>query len=77
MIQKLFSLFRSEPLTPMNATNAKTSAPTTPPSAKKIPHEITIHGQTRVDDYAWLKDENWQKVMLDPSVLDADIRAYL
>jgi oligopeptidase B len=61
----------------MNATNAKTSAPTTPPSAKKIPHEITIHGQTRVDDYAWLKDENWQKVMLDPSVLDADIRAYL
>ena len=30
-----------------------------------------------VDDYAWLKDENWQEVLRDPSVLDPDIRKYL
>jgi len=35
------------------------------------------HGRERIDPYAWLKDENWQQVMHDPSVLDADIRAYL
>ena len=29
------------------------------------------------DDYAWLKDANWQEVLRDPSILDADIRAYL
>lgn len=53
------------------------NAKTMPPRADKRPHEITLHGRTRVDDYAWLKDENWQKVMHDPGVLDADIRAYL
>ena len=29
------------------------------------------------DDYAWLKDENWQEVLRDPSILDGDIRKYL
>jgi len=29
------------------------------------------------DDYAWLKDENWQQVLRDPSRLDPDIRSYL
>ncbi len=29
---------------------------TIPPSAKKIPHPITNHGNTRVDDYYWLND---------------------
>ena len=48
-----------------------------PPIAKKSPKTITQLGRTRVDDYAWLKDENWQQVMRDPTVLRADIRAYL
>ena len=30
-----------------------------------------------IDDYAWLKDANWQEVLRDPSVLDPDIRNYL
>ena len=30
-----------------------------------------------IDDYAWLKDANWQEVLRDPDVLDADIRSYL
>lgn len=48
-----------------------------PPIADKRPHDITLHGHTRRDDYAWLKDDNWQKVMHDPDILNADIRAYL
>ncbi len=27
-----------------------------PPQAKKIPHELTLHGHTRVDPYHWLRD---------------------
>ena len=47
------------------------------PVAPRRPHSFTRHGITIVDDYAWLKDENWQEVLRDPSVLDADIRNYL
>ncbi|MDO6637238.1 S9 family peptidase [Pseudoalteromonas carrageenovora] len=27
------------------------------PIAKKVPHEMTIHGDTRIDDYYWLRDD--------------------
>lgn len=47
------------------------------PRAPKRSLELTLHGQSRDDDYAWLKDENWQEVMRDPDKLDPDIRAYL
>ncbi|EGP08452.1 protease II [Bradyrhizobiaceae bacterium SG-6C] len=49
----------------------------TPPIAPRRPHSFTHHGITVTDDYAWLKDENWQEVLRDPSVLKPDIRAYL
>ena len=49
----------------------------TPPEIEKRPVEITQHGVTRVDNYAWLRDEGWQDVLRDPSRLDADIRAAL
>lgn len=48
-----------------------------PPIAQRIDHEITQVGRTRIDPYAWLKDENWQEVMREPSLLRADIRDYL
>jgi oligopeptidase B len=48
-----------------------------PPRAEKRQHADTRHGITRIDDYAWLKAENWQTVMQDPSVLPQDIRHYL
>jgi len=54
----------------------ETSTPT-PPVARKVPAADTRHGHTRVDDYAWLRDDNWQQVMRDPSVLRPDIRDYL
>lgn len=33
------------------------------PTCKKIPLEITQHGQTRTDNYAWLRDENWKEIV--------------
>jgi oligopeptidase B len=59
-------------------TQPKTKTASTPaPSAPRRPHSFTTHGITVVDDYAWLKDANWQEVLRDPSILDADIREYL
>jgi oligopeptidase B len=52
-------------------------SPVTPPVAPRRPHSFTTHGITIADDYAWLKDENWQEVLRDPSILNADIRRYL
>src|SRR2546421_1244403 len=48
-----------------------------PPVAPRRPHSFPRHGLTIVDDYAWLKDTNWQEVLRDPGVLDPDIRKYL
>jgi oligopeptidase B len=47
------------------------------PVAPRQPHSFTTHGITVVDDYAWLKDADWQEVLRDPEVLNADIRKYL
>jgi oligopeptidase B len=59
-------------------TQAATKNPALlPPIAPRRPHSFTHHGITASDDYAWLKDANWQEVLRDPSVLDPDIRSYL
>jgi len=59
-------------------TDSATSATTPrPPQAEKRPVQITQHGRKRTDDYAWLKADNWQEVMRDPSLLATDIRAHL
>jgi oligopeptidase B len=47
------------------------------PVAPRHPHQFTTHGMTVSDDYAWLKDANWQEVLRDPSILDPEIRTYL
>ncbi len=47
------------------------------PRAPRRPHSFTTHGVTVTDDYAWLKDPDWQDVLRDPGILDADIRKYL
>ncbi len=53
-----------------------TSTPT-PPKADRRSHNYTHHGITLTDDYAWLKDANWQQVLREPSLLVPEIRAYL
>jgi oligopeptidase B len=61
----------------VNRPNAKSSPPQDAPLAPRRPHSFTTHGITITDDYAWLKDANWQAVLRDPMVLDPDIRNYL
>jgi len=48
-----------------------------PPSIEKRPVNYTQHGVSRTDNYAWLRDEDWQKVLRDPSALSVDIREAL
>ncbi|SHE63801.1 oligopeptidase B [Kaistia soli DSM 19436] len=48
-----------------------------PPIAAKHPVALEAHGITRQDDYAWLRADNWQEVMRDPSTLAPEIRAHL
>ncbi|WP_422001851.1 S9 family peptidase [Reyranella sp.] len=48
-----------------------------PPAAERRPSRRTLHGIVLTDDYAWLKDPNWQEVLRKPALLDPDIRAYL
>jgi oligopeptidase B len=50
---------------------------TTEPRAEQRPVASTHHGITLVDEFAWLKAENWPEVMRDPHRLDPAIRAYL
>jgi oligopeptidase B len=47
------------------------------PAAPKRPVTDTRHGITRTDDYAWLRDDNWQAMFKDPSILNPDIRTHL
>ena len=62
------------------ATSATPNAGTSivaPPKARRQPRVTTWHGVELVDEYAWLRAENWQEVMRDPSLLPADIRLHL
>jgi oligopeptidase B len=48
-----------------------------PPRARKEPKTTVQLGRTRVDDYAWMKDDNWQAVLRDPHLIRADVKAHL
>ena len=48
-----------------------------PPSPRREARTVVQLGRTRTDEYAWMKDEDWQKVLRDPSVLKPEIRGYL
>lgn len=47
------------------------------PVARKVPVEIEQHGETRVDNYAWMRDPAWQDVLRDPGKLQPAIREHL
>ena len=47
------------------------------PVAQKRTITDTRHGVTRHDDYAWMRDDNWQAMFKDPSILDPAIRTHL
>ncbi len=48
-----------------------------PPRADRRPVAQIIHGRKLVDDYAWLRADNWQEVLADPEKTPPDIRAHL
>jgi oligopeptidase B len=48
-----------------------------PPKANKQTVRIAQLGRERSDDYAWMKDANWQQVLRDPSALRTEIREHL
>ncbi len=48
-----------------------------PPRAEKRPVIREFHGHQITDDYGWLRADNWQEVMRDPSLLSSDIRTHL
>lgn len=52
-------------------------SPPIPPRAPKIPKRTEQLGRARVDDYAWMKDDNWQQVLRDPKALKAEVREHL
>ena len=54
-----------------------TASPPVEPQAEQRPLERTLHDLRLIDEYAWLKAENWREVMRDPFQLDPAIRAYL
>ena len=43
--------------------HAQDAATLRPPVAKKVPHQVELHGETRLDEYFWLKDKT------DPEVI--------
>ncbi len=51
--------------------------PPAPKPPEKRAHVTHWHGREKLDDYFWLKADNWQDVMQDASALPADIRSYL
>ena len=58
-------------------STSKAAFATDAPRAEKRDHRVTNHGIELADDYAWLRADNWQEVMRDPSSLPPDIRTYL
>src|SRR5258705_8794723 len=62
----------------MATMNQKAQKPLhNPPLAEKRPVRDVHHGVERIDDYAWLRVNNWQEVMRNPAALSSDVRAYL
>lgn len=65
----------STTLSPRSAMSA--TAKPVPPVARKAPVRTEQLGRVRVDDYAWMKDDNWQKVLRDPALIKAEVREHL
>lgn len=60
-----------------NSMNQHFFAQHTAPVPEKKPYSDTRHGITRHDEYHWLRADNWQNVLRDPSLLDAQILNHL
>lgn len=59
----------------MTRKNAFTDG--TAPTTQKRQTSESHHGITRIDEYAWLRADNWQDVFKNPDLLDPEIRKHL
>jgi len=48
-----------------------------PPCPHKDPKRIEQLGRVRIDEYAWMKDDDWQAVLRDPAKVKAEVREHL
>ena len=64
-------------LAPGRGAAAGLAAGPTPPVIPRRPRRIEQLGRTRIDDYGWLKPDNWKAVWRDGRVLDPAIRGVL
>ena len=48
-----------------------------PPNASKKPHDLILHGETRVDNYYWMRLTDEQKMARDPDPHTEDVLAYI
>ena len=72
LIRLLFLLIFSSPLAAIEDSYLKA------PVAPKVPYTIKQHEQTRIDEYHWLRDENWKKIVAgELDFKNPDILAYL
>ena len=55
---------------PPHTSSPVTASLPAEPRAEQRPLERTLHDVRLVDEYAWLKAENWREVMRDPFQLD-------
>ncbi len=58
-------------------TDDATKLQPAPPRAEIRPSQLSAHGLTWADDYAWIRAANWRDVLRDPGLLPSDIRAQL
>ena len=47
------------------------------PKLRKRKKVINIHGEELVDDYAWIKQQDWQTVLKNPSKLNKEVLKYI
>ncbi len=52
-------------------------SPLKPPRTEQIPVEHSLHGKQWIDEFAWLRADNWQACVDEPELLPEAIRDYL
>ena len=62
---------------PLSRINENAMFALKPPKAIKRPLVTRHHGIKLSDEYAWLRVENWEEAMNEPSLLPADIRTQI
>jgi oligopeptidase B len=55
------------------SSSSLTASPPAEPQAEQSPLERTLHGLRLIDEYAWLKAENWREMI--PSAVAAVVLA--